>query len=376
MDFKRILRMINKIIPKRRDLVIFNSVPDFTGNSMALFEYMNSLEEDFELVWIVNNPMDDLDIRQYEFNTLEALFKIFRASYIISTHLNLADVRVPSQVFVNVWHGMPLKAMGYAETFERDVNLPFNFDDENYYLIATSTVMRNALAACFNQDPRRIYVTGQPRNDKLFKGCDKKIFKILDIDPGAYEKIVLFAPTFRKLEYDGRIISYKFNLPDFNRERFQDFLEEHNILLLVKFHPVEEKEATKYFKDLRNVKLIKTETLQENLIDLYNILPCIDILITDYSSIYFDFLLLDRPIIFITTDLKEYKKKRGFILEPFEFWTPGPKVKNFDKLLKELEKTIKNPNYYQEERKLINDLVNYYKDNKSTERVYKLVFED
>ncbi|WP_455241149.1 CDP-glycerol glycerophosphotransferase family protein [Methanothermobacter tenebrarum] len=73
MDFKRILRMINKIIPKRRDLVIFNSVPDFTGNSMALFEYMNSLEEDFELVWIVNNPMDDLDIGQYEFNTLKAL---------------------------------------------------------------------------------------------------------------------------------------------------------------------------------------------------------------------------------------------------------------------------------------------------------------
>ncbi|MGB9845618.1 MAG: CDP-glycerol glycerophosphotransferase family protein [Methanothermobacter tenebrarum] len=65
--------MINKIISKRRDLVIFNSAPDFTGNSMALFEYMNSLEEDFELVWIVNNPMDDLDIGQYEFNTLKAL---------------------------------------------------------------------------------------------------------------------------------------------------------------------------------------------------------------------------------------------------------------------------------------------------------------
>ncbi|MBC7101599.1 MAG: CDP-glycerol glycerophosphotransferase family protein, partial [Methanobacteriales archaeon] len=73
-------------------------------------------------------------------------------------------MRVPSQVFVNVWHGMPLKAMGYSIS-KRDAALP-NFDDENYYLIATSTVMRNALAACFNQDPRRIYVTGQPRNDK------------------------------------------------------------------------------------------------------------------------------------------------------------------------------------------------------------------
>lgn len=371
LGLRGILRMINRIIPKRDDLIIFTSIPDFSDNSLALFEFMKSLDENLELVWIVNKPRDN--IRAYTRYDVKGILKILRARCIISTHGNLRRVRVPSQIFVNLWHGMPFKAIGY--TGNKNI-IPFNFDDENYYLIATSTVMRNALAACFNQDPRRIYVTGQPRNDKLFKGCDKKIFKILDIDPRAYEKIVLFAPTFRKLEYDGRIISYKFNLPDFNRERFQDFLEEHNILLLVKFHPVEEKEATKYFKDLRNVKLIKTETLQENLIDLYNILPCIDILITDYSSIYFDFLLLDRPIIFITTDLKEYKKKRGFILEPFEFWTPGPKVKNFDKLLKELEKTIKNPNYYQEERKLINDLVNYYKDNKSTERVYKLVFED
>ncbi|NPV64620.1 MAG: CDP-glycerol glycerophosphotransferase family protein [Methanobacteriaceae archaeon] len=373
---RSIVKLINFLIPKKNNQIMFESIPDFSDNSKALYDYMRCIGRKYEMIWAVNEINDKFDIPQYKKLSLRQIWEFLRSKYIITASGYHLPIKAKNQVFVNVWHGMPLKAMFYAETFERDFNLPYNYDDENYYLIATSTVMRNALAACFNQDPRRIYVTGQPRNDKLFKGCDKKIFKILDIDPRAYEKIVLFAPTFRKLEYDGRIISYKFNLPDFNRERFQDFLEEHNILLLVKFHPVEEKEATKYFKDLRNVKLIKTETLQENLIDLYNILPCIDILITDYSSIYFDFLLLDRPIIFITTDLKEYKKKRGFILEPFEFWTPGPKVKNFDKLLKELEKTIKNPNYYQEERKLINDLVNYYKDNKSAERVYKLVFED
>ncbi|MDI3484767.1 MAG: CDP-glycerol glycerophosphotransferase, partial [Methanobacteriaceae archaeon] len=75
-------------------------------------------------------------------------------------------------------------------------------------------------------------------------------------------------------------------------------------------------------------------------------------------------------------DLEEYRERRGFILEPFEFWTPGPKVKNFKKFLEELEKSIKNPEYYREERKVINDLVNYYKDDKSAERIYKLVFKD
>ncbi|MGD9627334.1 MAG: CDP-glycerol glycerophosphotransferase family protein [Methanobacteriales archaeon] len=376
MNLKRIFRIINRIIPKRQDLVVFNSALDFTDNSMALFEYMDSLDEDFELVWIVKNPRDDLDIKQYELNSLKALFKTFRAGYIISTHGNLSDVRVPSQVFVNVWHGMPLKAMGYAEN--RDLVLPFNFDDENYYLIATSIIMKNALAACFNQDPRRIFVTGQPRNDKLFKGCQEKILEILKIDPANYNKIVLFAPTFRKSDSmdDGRLISCKFNLPDFDINHFQEFLKDHGILCFVKFHPLEEEEATKYFKGAENIKLINTRTLQENLIDIYDILGCVDILITDYSSIYFDFLLLDRPIIFIVPDLEEYRERRGFILEPFEFWTPGPKVKNFKKFLEELEKSIKNPEYYREERKVINDLVNYYKDDKSAERIYKLVFKD
>jgi len=335
---------------------------------------MDSLDEDFELVWIVKDLRDDLDIKQYKAYHPPAILKILRASYIISTHGNLRRVRVPSQVFVNVWHDMPLKTIGYAEN--RNV-LPFNFDDENYYLIATSIIMMNALAACFNQDPRRIFVTGQPRNDKLFKG-QGKILEILKIDPVNYNKIVLFAPTFRKSDFmdDGQLISYKFNLPDFDRKRFQEFLEENEILFLVKFHPLEEKKAMKYFKSAKNIKLIKTETLQEKLLDLHNILPCADILVTDYSSVYFDFLLLDRPIIFIVPDLEEYRKKRGFILEPFEFWTPGPKVKNFKKFLEEIKKSIKDPDYYSQERRTINNLINYHKDDKSTERIYKLVFKE
>ncbi|RAO78967.1 CDP-glycerol glycerophosphotransferase family protein [Methanothermobacter tenebrarum] len=369
LGLRGILRMINRIIPKRDDLIIFTSIPDFSDNSLALFEFMKSLDENLELVWIVNKPRDN--IRAYTRYDVKGILKILRARCIISTHGNLRRVRVPSQIFVNLWHGMPFKAIGY--TGNKNI-IPFNFDDENYYLIATSTVMRNALAACFNQDPRRIYVTGQPRNDKLFEGCDKKIFKILDIDPGAYEKIVLFAPTFRKTDVidDGKVISYKFNLPDFNRTKFRDFLKKHKILFLVKFHPLEEKLASEYFKEMDNVMLIKNKVLQENLMDTYNILPCADILVTDYSSIFFDFLLLDRPIIFVVSDLDEYRAKRGFVLEPFEFWTPGPKVKNFQEFFRELEKSIDNPDYYKKERKIINDLINYYKDEKSSQRIYRL----
>jgi len=355
-----ILRALNGIVPKRRDLVVFISIPDFTDNSMALFEYMDSLDEDFELVWIVKNPRDDLDIKQYKAYHLPAILKILRAGYIISTHGNLRRVRVPSQVFVNVWHGMPLKAMGYAEN--RDLVLPFNFDDENYYLIATSIIMKNALAACFNQDPRRIFVTGQPRNDKLSKDCP------LDLIRGyEYNAIILYAPTYRE---NGSF----FFFPDFDKGRFQKFLKEHNILFIVKPHPLEETHAIKIFKKMENIILLEDQMLQERHLDIYDFLPCTDILVTDYSSVYFDFLLLDKPILFAVPDLEEYRKKRGFVLEPFEFWTPGPKVKNFKEFLEEIKKSIKDPDYYSQERRTINDLVNYYKDDRSSKRVYELVW--
>ncbi|MBC7119366.1 MAG: CDP-glycerol glycerophosphotransferase family protein [Methanobacteriaceae archaeon] len=302
------------------------------------------------------------------------MWEFLRSKYIVTSHAYLFSIKAKNQVYVNIGHGMPLKAMGAIKKMD---GYSLSSKDSNYYLIATSTIMKNALAACFNQDPRRIFVTGQPRNDKLFKNSNS-LERLLNINLNDYKKIILFLPTFRRStkEINGELTSPNFSLPDFNREAFSQFLQSNQVLLLAKFHPFEESIAKPYFKKMSNTILITNEMLQKNFMTLYDILGCIDILITDYSSVYFDFLLLDRPIIFIVHDLEEYRERRGFTLEPFEFWTPGPKVKNFKKFLEELEKSIKNPKYYQKERRIINNLVNYYKDDKSAERIYKLVFED
>jgi len=100
-----------------------------------------------------------------------------------------------------------------------------------------------------------------------------------------------------------------------------------------------------------------------------------DLLITDYSSVYFDYLLIDKPVIFVPTDIEEYSQKRGFLLEPYDFWTPGPKVYNQDNLLNSILANLNEPNKYKKERNLINSMINYYKDNKSSERVWNLIKE-
>ncbi len=358
--FNSILRFINRLIPKRDDQILFESIPDFSDNPMQLYNHIKSLNRGYRLHWIVDEIREDIDAPQYKRNTLGELWQFLRSKYIVTSHGYHLFLKAKNQVYVNLWHGMPLKAMGYAENNPRI--LPPNSNDANYYLIATSITMRNALAACFNQDPRRIHVTGQPRNDKIFKGCSKNLIKRPE-----YKTIILYAPTYR--ENGSNPI-----LADFDKERFQNFLREHEILFIVKFHPLEEAYALEFFKDMANVILLKDQMLQEHQIDIYDILPCADILVTDYSSIYFDFLLLDRPIIFTVPDLEDYRRRRGFILEPYDFWMPGPKVKSFSEFLEEIEKSLKDPGYYLEERKTINDLVNHYKDDRSSERVYKLVW--
>ena len=98
-----------------------------------------------------------------------------------------------------------------------------------------------------------------------------------------------------------------------------------------------------------------------------------DILITDYSSIYFDYLLLNRPIIFIPLDLEEYAQTRGFLLEPYDFWAPGPKVTTVDALIDEIRKCLADPACYEEERVVVNNLINRFQDGNSSRRVWEEV---
>jgi CDP-glycerol glycerophosphotransferase (TagB/SpsB family) len=154
---------------------------------------------------------------------------------------------------------------------------------------------------------------------------------------------------------------------------FNEFLKNNNLLFVLKLHPFEEKYwlSQDIFKELNgNIVILKTGHLTGQLISIYEVLKDFDILITDYSSIYFDFLLLNKPIIFLPLDLEQYTKTRGFSLEPYDFWAPGPKATTIEELIDEIQKCIADPTYYEKERKTINNLINQFQDGCSCERVW------
>ena len=96
-----------------------------------------------------------------------------------------------------------------------------------------------------------------------------------------------------------------------------------------------------------------------------------DILITDYSSVYFDFLLLDRPVIFTPFDIKEYINKDRQLYYDYDKVTPGPRCNNWNEVLIELDKILRGEDGYKKERQQINDYFNKYKDANSSKRVYE-----
>lgn len=385
-----LVNLLNKFVPEKHDQILFDSLPDFSDNSKAFYEYLKNINSDLRLVWVTSDKqlMEKLSsngIEAYDKHSFSGFYQFFKSKYIFTTNNTYLEFKSSRQVLVNLWHGMPLKTMGYAED-SRNPLLPHRSHDDNYALISTSNLMKNVLSSCFHVDARKVHVTGQPRNDKIFsrekslENLSRLINKdlLIDKDVKDYPKIVLFTPTWRKWEgkVDGKSNHGVMNLDDYHDERFTEFMAENNILFLVKLHPFEEAQYSQIIEDKEDMVLITSKMLQDNLLDLYDILGAADILVTDYSSIYFDFLLLDKPIIFIPTDLEEYEQSRGFLFDPYDFWAPGPKALKFTNFLDELTRCIGDENYYRKERKLVNDIVNKYHDPKSSERLYNLVFDE
>jgi len=233
-------------------------------------------------------------------------------------------------IVIDLWHGFPLKAMGYADKGEKFKDLIKSTWDNVDYITSYSPLFNELTNKCISTDSSKYIITGAQRNDLLFLTNGKKNLEYLFDEKLEGKKLIFYMPTYRYTSRGNRIEGNRsweniFGFENFNTKEFYKFLEENNILLIVKLHPAEEYKFMKYVPKNENIKVITNALLFNKGMDLYEILNGADILITDYSSVYFNTLLIDLPIIFTPVDLEDYKNKRGLLLEPYDDWTPGPK---------------------------------------------------
>ena len=244
--------------------------------------------------------------------------------------------------FINLWHGIPLKRIGVA-SLDTQKNLDSIINNHNkkcHSVIASSDIDRVAMAASFYPLKfSEVWTTGLPRHDFITKkesrlpsDLKKEIIQIRKKLKG--RKLILFAPTFRNDSNDGY---YFYTLKE--KRRLYQLLEDNNAVLGIREHMADSQNA--YSNELKSKNIIDLSSKKyPNIEILYRLA---DILITDYSSCFIDFMLTGKPMLSFAYDLEKYaEKERGFFYD-IEMVFPGQICRDFDMLYKNLDKLLVDP---------------------------------
>lgn len=375
------LSLINAIGPKK-NIIIFNSFPDVSDNSLALYEYIVKSRKDifkkYKLVWTVSKgnikkcqkilrkrtKIDEHIV--VEKKSIMGFIYFFVAKYIFSTHGYFSMIETSKkQLHIDLWHGMPFKVIG------ADLKHANGKIDNADLTIASSKLFKPIMSHAFGIKQSQTVITGLPRNDVLLQ--NNNFLKKLDINE-KYKKIIVWLPTYRQsvvgdIRLDGNLNSFGFSeILKNHYDKFLGILKKNNYLLIIKPHPMDML-CNEEFKQNNNIRIIKNSDLDKKCVTLYELLASCDCLWTDYSSVFIDFLITKKPIAFVCDDLEEYQKTRGFFFNPPRDYMPGELIENYNELINYLNNMDAINAKWVTKRQEICKLMNKYCDNKSCERI-------
>jgi CDP-glycerol glycerophosphotransferase (TagB/SpsB family) len=218
----------------------------------------------------------------------------------------------------------------------------------------------------------RYRILGIPKEDYIIKPRFTKedMWEKLKLNDNI-NKLVLYCPTHRdyerKTNKKRNVFGYAGDYTSLNM-----LLNDRNAVLIIKLHMIQELKVITYVTDLSNVRLYE-DSYDYTLCD---IIPHTDLLITDYSSTAFDFMLTKKPIIYNFYDFDTYQDKRGFAYDPFELVCAGPIVKTKDDLENEIAYQLDCvDSRYKEKYKWVHRLVHKYDDGNASKRIYQFVHQ-
>ncbi len=367
---KRLIKKILYLFFPIKNVIIFESKPDCSDNTKAVFDEMlaRGLNKKYKMVWLVKNKSISSEIKENVclIDTYSEGLKQRNywhcAKVFICCNSYLIPVR-KNQVSFYLSHGTPLKSV------RAYYNIPNTID----YSFCAGEGIKDVYCHELNYSQERTVALGYPRNDDLtnYKLDVKKFFE------GNFEKIIVWYPTFR--QHGGSKTLAKGNaLPIIHdaemAKRLNEYAKERNVLLVLKPHFAQD---LSYLDktELSNIKFIDDEFFVKNKISSYQFVGNCDALITDYSSIYYDFTLCDKPIALVWEDIEEYKEKPGLIKD-YEFYTKGAeKVYTIDDFEGFIDRLTKGIDLLQVERNEIKKLVNYSDDGQNAKRVVDFIME-
>lgn len=360
-----VLTGINKLITKDDKLVLLYS-PNrgIEHNLKPVRDYMlqNGFNERYHIFCCVSSS-EYFEYDGLEYVTQAKGIKIFlKARHVFYTTGQIPIKPSKDQIVIHMDHGTTaIKTEGFLKKrYSGDVN---------YFTLycAPSKVYEDIVKREFNCSDENIVINSEPVTDIFFEETET-------YDLGNYEKLGLWTPTFRKSDYLGYDDSGEEDLlPTLEESDYQEFnelLKEREIKLIVKLHDMQELSKYKNI-NFSNLIILSGKDFNAKGYKLYEMLKQTDFLIGDYSSVYLQYLPLNKPVGFVIPDIEDYRKKRGFVFEPVEDYMPGPKIKTKDELFKFIRDMSDGIDRYEEERKRVNRIINQYQDGKSCERLMR-----
>jgi CDP-glycerol glycerophosphotransferase len=251
---------------------------------------------------------------------------------------------------VNLWHGMLIKKLGWMSA--KQVNL-----QHSKYDLATSEFWEPFVRQCM-RPWGKVLVNGLPRYDRFRSLEPAEVRRRLGGVVPDCRKLVTWMPTYRQTvrgdpEADGKDFRNDAQMPGFDPERFNDWLAAHQMVCILKPHPLG---APPQIRTTGHLLVMDDATLVAHGLTLYELLGGTDILITDISSVYIDFLILNRPIVHAFADREEYGTSRGFLFDWNEEYFAGPFVSDMNGIQRALEEIADGRDEYIAQRSRLRSL--------------------
>lgn len=326
-------------MPAKKNLVMFESFlgKQYSDSPRAIYEYMLEQNLPYDMYWSADRRhmkrFDDKEIKYVRRFSLQWLVLMARAKYwVTNSRLPLWIPKPNHTKYLQTWHGTPLKRLA---TDMDEVHMPGtntvkykqNFLKEASkwdYLVSPNAYSSEIFKRAFQFD-KNLIESGYPRNDFLINSNDTETISKVKASAGIPEgkKVILYAPTWRDNQFYAKG-KYRFNLElDLDRLK-EEFGDEYIIILRLHYLVAENLDLSGY------EDFVYDMSHHEDIRELYLIA---DTLITDYSSVFFDYANLKRPMLFFVYDIEDYRDNlRGFYFD-FEEKAPGPLVRTTEEVI-------------------------------------------
>jgi len=358
--------LIALLLPKKRSRIIFNSTVNefFDFNSKHLFEYFIKNYPEYETRFVIN----DIDKRNFlnikygssnnyfiETESISGMFYALRAGVWITSSFETPVGGLFLNVFRFVFllgHGTHFKAIVFNEnnlSLSKYLYYHLMRSNVSCYLV-TSKALLPIYKNAYKCHEKKLQVLGEPRSDKMYDP-DIRSLESRFGSSVSLERNVLYAPTWRSY-----IKTRIFPFDNMNWDGFSMYLDKNNINIYLRMHPSYQDDLKVYTSKTSRIKILDNCVVE----DVSDVIGVFDLLVTDYSSIYISFLLLEKPVMFLPYDLDLYLKKQGFIAS-YDELTPGPKPVALHEFQSEILLLLQNPSYFKNERERVSRYFNDFK---------------